>query len=178
MRARVLGTILEQVLAEARGQTAGQRDHAVCVALDLVKVDRRLAAVESFQEACRGELHQVAIAGVACGQQRQVVALHLRGRFGPAHPCGGGGVVVDEIDLTADDRLDTVLGARLVQLHGAVHHTVVGEAQRGLAELRRAGRERVDLARPVEQRVLGVDVQMGAGWGGHRIEMLGGAAAA
>ena len=72
-------------------------------------------------------------------------------------------MVVHEVDLAADDRLDAVLGARLVQLHRAVHHAVVGETEGGLLELRGALGERVDLAGAVEQGVLGVHVQMGAG---------------
>ena len=44
------------------------------------------------------------------------------------------GVVVDEVDLAADDRLDAVLLGRLVELDGAVHHAVVGEPERRLAE--------------------------------------------
>ena len=76
-------------------------------------------------------------------------------------------MVVDEVDLAADDRLDAVLRARLVQLDGAVHHAVVGQRQGRLVERRGALRERVDLARAVEQRVLGVNVQMGAGEAAH-----------
>ena len=166
VRAGVLGPVLEQALAEAGGQAAGERDHAVGVALDLSEVHRRLAPVQAFQEAGRGELDEVAVAGVVGGEQRQVVALGLAGP--------GGGVVVDEIDLAADDRLDAVLGARLVELDRAVHDAVVGQAERRLAELRGARRQRVDLARAVEQRVLGVHVQMGAGWGAHSDCMLGG----
>ena len=75
----------------------------------------------------------------------------------------GGRVVVDEVDLAADDRLDAVLVARLVELDRAVHHAVIGEPQGRLVERRRALGERFDLARAVEQRVLGVHVQMGAG---------------
>src|ERR1700759_3354733 len=82
----------------------------------------------------------------------------------PWRPAGG---VVDDVALTADDRLDLLLAAGGEQLDRAVHDAVVGEAQGGLPELRGAGRERVDLARPVEQRVLGVDVEMGAD-GGHQ----------
>ena len=50
---------------------------------------------------------------------------------------------------------------------GAVHDAVVGQPERRLAEVRGALGERLDLARAVEQRVLGMDVQMGAGGGGH-----------
>jgi hypothetical protein len=42
---------------------------------------------------------------------------------------------------------------------------VIGQPEGGLAELRRTCRELVDLARAVEQRVLGVDVEMRAAGG-------------
>ncbi len=128
------------------------------------EVDGRLAALQAFEEARRGELDEVAVAGVVGGQQRQVVALDpaLRARR----------VVVDEVDLAADDRLDAVLAARLVELDRAVHDAVVGEPERRLLELRGALGERLDLARAVEQRVLGVDVEMGAAGVAHRHRML------
>ena len=92
------------------------------------------------------------------GEQRQVVALDL---------ALADRAVVDEVRLEPEDRLDAVLLARLEQLDRAVHHAVVGEPERRLAELRGAGGELVDLARAVEQRVLGVDVQVGAGGRAH-----------
>src|SRR5277367_6616727 len=106
-------------------------------------MNRRLAAVQAFEKASGGELDEVSVAGVAAGEQRQMVALDA--------PRGTDrrGVVVDEVDLTADDWLDSVLGAGLVQLDRAVHHAVIGQAERGLAELRRARRQRVDLARTI-----------------------------
>ena len=76
--------------------------------------------------------------------------------------------VVDEVGLEAENRLDPVLLAGLVELDGAVHDPVVGEPESGLAELRGALRQGVDLARAVEQRVLAVDVQMCAGGRAHR----------
>ena len=128
-----------------------------------------LPRCKPIEKARGGELDEVAIARVVGRQQRQVVAL------GPARAARR--VVVDEVDLTADDRLDAVLGAGLVKLDGAVHHAVIGQSERRLAELRGALRQRLDLARAVEQRVLGVDVQMGAGWLGQRRWMVCGAAA-
>jgi hypothetical protein len=92
--------------------------------------------------------------------------------LGLARPAGG--VIVDQIDLTADDRLDAVLCACLVELDGAVHHAVVGQAERRLAELGGPRRQGVDLARAVQQRVLGVHVQVCAGWVAHWDCMLGG----
>jgi hypothetical protein len=70
--------------------------------------------------------------------------------------------VVDEVRLEADDRLDPVLVAGLVELDGAVHHAVVGQAEGGLAEGGGALGQRVDLAGAVEQRIFAVDVEMGS----------------
>ena len=81
--AGVVHAVLEQPLAEARGQASGERDHALAVALELAEVDGRLAPLQAFQEARRGELDEVAVALVRGGQQRQVVALHPRLGGGP-----------------------------------------------------------------------------------------------
>jgi hypothetical protein len=130
------------------------------------EVDARLAAVQALEEAGAGELDQVAQALAVLRQQREVVALDL---------ALADRAIVDEIRLEADDRLDAVLAGGLVELDRAVHHAVVREAQRGLPELRGALGELVDVACPVEQRVLGVDVEVGAAGSGHGQRRLGGA---
>ena len=167
MGARVLDAVFGETLAEARGQAAGERDHALGVARDLLEVDGRLAALQSLQEAGRGELDEVAVAGVVGGQQGEVVALNPRAA-GIGSIGGGGGVIVHEIYLATDDRLDAMLGTGLVELHRAVHHAVIGETEGWLLELSGTCGERIDLAGAVEQGVLGVHVQMGAGEVGHR----------
>ena len=125
------------------------------------------------QEARRAELDEVAVAGRRGGQQRQVEAVEpvaaVRGR-------AAAGVVVDDVDLAAEDRLDAVLAAGREQLDGAVHHPVVGESEGRLTERRGPRREVVDLARPVEQRVLGVDVEVGAGGAHADASSIGGGA--
>jgi hypothetical protein len=68
--------------------------------------------------------------------------------------------VVDQIGLEPDDRLDPGGDAGLVVLDRAIHHAVVGEAERRHVQFRGAGGQMVDLAGAVEQRVLTVDVQM------------------
>ena len=167
MGTRVLDAVFGEALTEAGGEAAGERDHAFGVARDLREVDGRLAALQPLQEAGGGELDEVAVTGVVGGQQREVVALDPRA--GGVGSIGGGrGVIVHEIYLAADDRLDAVLSAGLVELHRAVHHAVIGETEGGLLELRGAGGERFDLAGAVEQGVLGVHMQMGAGEVGHR----------
>jgi hypothetical protein len=144
--------VVDEALAEPRGQAAGERDDALAVGRELGHVERRLAAVQAVEEAGRGELDQVAVADVVLGQQRQVVALDLAWRAVR--------VVVDQVDLAAEDRLDALVPARLVELDRAVHDAVVGQPERRLAELGGALGEGLDVARAVEQRVLGVDVQV------------------
>ena len=56
----------------------------------------------------------------------------------------------------------------LVELDGAVHDAVVGQADGRLIEGGGALGELADVARAVEQRVLGVDVQVRDGRGAHR----------
>ena len=58
--------------------------------------------------------------------------------------------IVDEIGLEADDRLDPVPAAGLVEVDRPVHHPMIGEAQGRLAELCRPRRHRLDLAGAVE----------------------------
>ena len=51
-----------------------------------------------------------------------------------------------------------MLAAGGVELDSAVHDAVIGERERGLPEGCSPLRKLIDFARPVEQRVLGMDV--------------------
>ena len=95
------------------------------MALEHRHVDVRLAAPEAVDEAGRAQLDEVAKALVRGGEQREVIALGAT---------VGASVVVDQIGLEAEDRLDPRSPAGLVVIDGAVHHAVVGEAERGHAE--------------------------------------------
>ena len=128
--AGVVGAVTDQALAEPRLQAAGERDHALGMAVEQLHVDVRLAARESLQEARGAELHQVAEARVVGRQQGEVVAL-------VANALADRLAVVDQVGLQPDDRLDPLLPAGLVEVDGAVHHPVVGEPERRHAELRR-----------------------------------------
>ena len=146
--------------ADAAGQAPRERDDARRVALEQRPVDARLVVV-ALQEAERGEPDQVRVALVRLGQQRQVrVALGLR----PA--------VVADVDLAADQRLDAVLARLPVEVDGAGQRAVIGERDRGHLPLGGAGGERGDAARPVEDRELGVDVEVDE-LGGPRRRSLG-----
>ena len=64
------------------------------------------------------------------------------------------------IGLDADDGLDPGVGRGLVELVGAEEIAVVGDRHRLLALVHRLGDQLVDLRGTVQQRVVGVDVEM------------------
>ena len=148
IRAGVGGPVLLERLADAAGEAAGERDQPLRVGLQQLPVDARLRVV-ALEEAERGELDQVRVALVRLGQERQV-RVAARARV----------AVVGDVDLAADDRLDPLLPGLLVEVDRAGERAVVCERDRGHLELGRPGRERRDPARPVEDRVLAVDVQV------------------
>ncbi len=145
---RVLGPALLERLADAAGEAPGERDQPARIALEQLPVDARLRVV-ALEVAERAQLDQVRIAGVRLGQERQV-RVAARARV----------AVVGDVDLAADDRLDPLVARRLVEVDRAGERAVVGERHRRHLELGRARRERRDPARPVEDRVLAVDVQV------------------
>ena len=151
MGARCRHVVGDEAAAEARLQTAGEDDHAGGVALEQVEVDVGLAAPVTLEVARGRQLDEVAEPLVGGGEQRQVVALVAQ-RFAFD--------VVDEVRLETEDRLDPVLAARLVVLDGTVQHPVVGETERRLLERCCALRHLLDATGSVEQRVLGVDVEV------------------
>ena len=156
---------LEHVAAEA----AGGGDDALAVLLEEVPVEAGLVVV-ALEEGPAGELDEVAVADVALGQQREVVVellaasgvaagvVHATPPAGPLEPA-----VVGHVGLGAQDRLDPVLLARLVERQDPVHVAVVGDADRRLAVGRGRRHDVVDTCGAVEHRVLGVHVEVGEG---------------
>ena len=144
----VVVAALGERAGDAAGEATGEGDHPRRVALEELPVDARLVVV-ALEVAERAELDQVRVARVVGGEERQV-RVALRQRL----------AVVDDVHLAAEDRLDALVGGRLVEVDRARHRAVVGERDGGHLELGRLPRERRDPARPVEDRVLGVDVQV------------------
>ena len=153
---RVVLAVLLERLADAPGEAARERDQPARVLLEQLPVDARLVVV-ALEVAEAREPDQVAVAGVVGGEERQVrVPLRLRL------------AVVGDVDLAADQRLDAVLAGLLDELNGARERPVVGQPDRRHLELGGPGGELGDPARPVEDRVLGVDVEMNEGRLSHR----------
>ncbi len=152
--------VLER-LADPPREAAGERDEAGRVRAQELPVDARLVVV-ALEIAERRELDQVRIALVGLGQEGQVrVALPLRA------------AVVGDVDLAADDRLDAVLSGLPVELDRARERPVVGDRDGRHLELGRARREVRNPACAVEDRVLGVDVEVDERRLGHGQPILG-----
>ena len=161
----------QERLAGAAGEAAGERDDAVGVLLEQLVVDARLVVV-ALEVAERAELDQVVVALGRLGQQREVVPVAVGRVLARA-------AVVDEVDLAAQKRLDARLAGAAVELDRARHGAVIGDPDRGHAELGRTLDELRDTAGAVQDRVLGVDVQMGVTRHGrshrrHSLERLSG----
>src|SRR6476659_2167168 len=100
-------------------------------------VDARLVVV-TLEIARGGELDQVSVALVVLGEQREVrVPLDL------------GAAVVGDVDLAAENRLDSGLSGLPVELDGAGERAVVGEPDGRHLEFSGASRERGDTARSI-----------------------------
>ena len=120
--------------------------------------------VEALEMGGRDEAQEVAVSGLVAGQQREVVVLLL--------VLAGGAVEARarrHVGLDADDGLHARGPAGLEEAERAEHGAVVGDGHRrhpvtaGLGEdrrRRRVGGRRLDPRRAVQQRVLGVDVEV------------------
>ena len=111
--------MLAERARDAPREAAGERDQPGGVALEQLPVDARLVVV-ALEVAERAELDEVRVARVVGGQERQV-RVPLLERL----------AVVDDVDLAAEDRLDALVGSRLVKLDRTRHRAVVGEQHRG-----------------------------------------------
>src|SRR5437879_4621194 len=118
--------------------------------------------VHPLHLADRAELHEVEVALVARGEQGEVAGVAVDAALAQEARAGR------DVDLAAHNRLDSGFLARLVEVDGAVHDAVVGDGQGGHLELGRSLHERVDAAGPIEQRELGVVVEVDEGVRGVR----------
>ena len=148
LRLRILRAGLGECSRYPPGEAARESDQPSCMALQELPVDTR-AVVVALQVSEGAQLDQVAVTLVRCGEQRQVrVTLVLL----PA--------VVDDVYLTTDQRLDPLVLGRAVQVDRTRERPVIGERDSGHLAARRLLRERRDAARPVQDRELGVNVEV------------------
>ena len=115
--------------------------------------------VEAFQLRSRGDLEQVLITGLVLGQEQQVRGLAVFLRVVLLHGAGR------HVGLQPDDGLDPGILCGVVELDHAEHRAVVGDGQGGHVHLFGALDQLLDVAEAVEQRVFGVNVEVGEGHG-------------
>ena len=116
--------------------------------------------VEPLGEGGGVQIAQVAVALLIAAQEDQVVhggvvLVYLVGELPGGH-----------VDLAADDGLDPLRLAGLVEVHHAVHHPVVGDGHGRLAQLLHPLYQQGNAAGPVQQGELGMHMQMDKGHGG------------
>jgi len=146
-------------------QATRERDQPFRVLGQDLLVDAGLV-VHALHLADRAQAHEVQVALVVGGEQRQVVRIAVDPSLAQEARAGR------HVDLAADDRLDPGVLARLVEVDGAVHDAVVGEADRRHLELGRPRHHGGDAARPIEQRVLGVVMEVDEGFWGVRHRLV------
>src|SRR5207249_5328853 len=107
LRLGVGPAVLLERLAHPPREAARERDQPRAVALEQLPVDARLVVV-TLEVAERGELDQVPVALVRLGEEREMrLPLLLRVP------------VVGDIDLAAENRLDSSVPRRLVEIDRA-----------------------------------------------------------
>ena len=132
---------------------AGRKaDQAARVGAKGLLVDAGLI-VETLHVGDGVDLREVEVALLVLGKQHEVVVGHA----GVAAGAVGFGV---DVDLAPDDGLDSLGFAGLVEIDCAVHDAVVGHGDGVHAQFFGAQDERLDVAGPVEQAVLGMEVEM------------------
>ena len=124
----------------------------------LVDPGRIMKAVEM-----RGgeQLHQVAIAGLILRQQSEMIS-GVAPRPGPIFVRSG-----RNICLATNDRFDSRLRRFLIKFDRAKKIPVIGDRHRRHLEFRRFLHQFLHPHRAVEQRILGVQMQMNEGVAGH-----------
>ena len=142
----------QQLLAQFPGQAARQADQALRVLGQITLADARLA-IKAVQRSLGGDPHQIPVALLVLGQHEQMVALVALARSAMV-------LVLADVELAAQDRLDPFgLGGRK-KVHRPVDVPVVGHRHRLLPQGSHTVHEFMNVASPVQQRVLGMQMQM------------------
>ncbi len=113
------------------------------------------AVVEAVQIGVRGELEQIAPALIGFREQHEVESAGAGGAGRPLEAITGRDVRFD-----SQDRLDAGSAGRAVELDGAEEVAVIGDGHRVHAQLGHPIDQAADAVAAVEERVLGVQVQV------------------
>jgi hypothetical protein len=134
-------------------EAAAEPNQALGVPCQQLLVDARFV-IEALRVPGRDQLDEVLEADLVLGQQHQMVrGLTRRAALVEA-------ATRRNVDLAAENRVDPALPRRVVEHHRREHIAVLGDRHRRLAEPGDLVQQLVDPAGAVEQRELGVQVQV------------------
>jgi hypothetical protein len=149
---RALVVVFHQVLRQLARQAAGKTDEPLRMLGEILLRDTRLA-IEAVQRGFRRDADEVAVSFFVFRKHQQVVVI-IALRVGTVV------FLLTHIQLAAENRLDALLLRSLKKMHSAVNISVVGDRDRGLADVLNALDELVDVAGAIEEREVGVEMQM------------------
>ena len=146
---------VDQPLGDLPGQARGQGDQPLAVGAQKGHVNAGLD-VEPLYKPHADQVAEIPVALIVPAKQHQMAALRIQ-LMDLVKPGPAGG---RDIDLTADNGLDSLFFAGPVEVDGAVHDAVVRHRHGGLPQLLDPSGQAVNPAEAVQQAVLCVDMEM------------------
>ena len=143
--------VVDQRLRDLAREAAGQADQPLGVLGEELPVDAG-PDVKALDEALGDQIAEVAVAGLVAAEEDEVGVVVVQAVLLLRAAARG------DIDLAADDGLDPLGDAGLIEVHRAVHDAVVGDGEGGLPQLPGALGNPVDAAGAVEQGIFGMDM--------------------
>ncbi len=150
---RALVVVRGQVARDLPGKARRKRDEPLVVLLQQLEIHAGFR-VEAFRPRFRYQRDQVLVTAVVLAEQNQMAVFRVEFVYAVETRA------LRHVDLAADDRFYAPFLRGLVEIHGAVHHAVVGDGHRGHAAFRREVHEPRDAARAVQQAVFAVHMEM------------------
>lgn len=111
--------------------------------------------IETFHVRYRYQLHEIAIADVIfCKQDKMVALVGVDARAFVVARCVG------DVNFTANDRLDASFIGLFVKFYGTVKHAMISERDSVHSTFFCARDKSINLAQPIEERVMRVGMKM------------------
>src|SRR2546422_2736933 len=145
--------LMREALGDLAFQAAAETDETLGMLREQLLVDARLV-VETFGVPGRHELDQIVVALAGLGEQHEMI------RRLPRIPALVTAIARRDVHLTPENRLHALLAGLIVEHHRRKEVPVLGDRNRRHLQLRCVVQQLVDAARAVEQRELGVEMQM------------------
>ena len=145
--------VLQKILRDGTCQAGRQGDQALMALPQKVDIHSGLA-VKALRKGLGDDVAKVFVTGAVFAEQHQVIWVIIDAVDPVFHPPPG------NIDLTADNRLDTGFFRRLIKIDTTVHYAMVCNGNGGLSQFLYPIHHAADTARTVKKAVFGMDMQM------------------